>query len=114
MSGTFIAGIIVVVTVYFTLCRTAPLKRWLGYSTWLDLSFTVFMLWAFHDTYSGIVAAAFAGLFMAVSLTVMRRLLGYQRLKMVRNGWRIRWEWRDYPPKWRKLRFPKFKLVRVT
>lgn len=93
MSGYLIAGVVIVITVFFTLCRIAPLRRWLGYATLVDIAFTVLMLSLFHDTFSGLMAACFAGLLMAMVLTILRRSIGYERLQMYRDGWRLRSRW---------------------
>jgi hypothetical protein len=109
MFGFMLAGIIIVVTVFFTLCRIAPLKRWLGYATWVDVTFTVLMLVLFHDTFSGVMSAAFAGLFMAVMLTVLRKAIGFERMHLKRTKWWFEAKWVQYVPI--KPRAPKF--VRV-
>lgn len=110
MTGYLIAGIVIVVAVFFTLCRIAPLRRWLGYATIVDILFTVGMFSLFHDTFSGVMAACFAGLFMAVMLTALRKAIGYERMRIVRNGLQFSTVWVSYVPN--RPRAPKF--VRVV
>lgn len=100
--GMVLAAAVIVATVFVTLCRVAPLRRWLGYATYVDVTFTILMFFAFHGTYSGIVAAAFSGLFMAFTLSCMRNALGYERLAVKRVRWSegiIQLTWVKYPPK---------------
>lgn len=109
--GMIVAAAVMVATVFVTLCRVGPLRRWLGYSTYIDVAFTLMMFIAFHGTYSGIVAAAFAGLFMAGTLSCLRRTLGYEKLQWRKARWSegiIRLSWISYAPKqfWTRSRTP--------
>lgn len=93
MITYFMAGVVIVATVFFTLCRVAPLRRWLGYATIVDVTFTVLMLSMFHATITGLMAATFAGLFMAITLTMLRKLIGYDTAQFYIDGFVIKVRW---------------------
>lgn len=103
MSMFIVAGLITVLACIVTMARS-NLRRWLGYATAVDMCFTLGMLYMFHGTYSGIVAASFASFFMAISLTLLIRCIGYERAKVVR--WHLvklpTVEWVYHPPVWGK------------
>lgn len=86
MLTMMLAGAITVAALIVTMARI-NLKRCLGYSTAIDLTFTALMLYMFHGTFSGIVAAASAGLFMSLALTVLVKILGYERARVIRFHW---------------------------
>lgn len=89
-----------------TLARVVPLRMILGYATWVDVGFSVGMLGFFSGTLTGAMSAVVAGLLLAVTLTIGRKLLGYQRLAFDGDGWRSGHGWArgvivvDYPPIW--------------
>lgn len=89
MTVYIVAGLMIVITTLILMSRM-NLRRFLGYPNTVDISFTVMMLVMFHDTFSGIVAAAFAGLFMSVLLNVLRGILGAERLQWVKSAKRFR------------------------
>jgi len=107
MITYFTAGVVIVCTVFFTLCRVAPLRRWLGYATIVDVVFTVLMLTMFHATITGLMAATFAGLFMAIMLTVLRKVLGYEKAEFYIDGMRIKVRWIRHKAPGLGLRPPK-------
>jgi NADH:ubiquinone oxidoreductase subunit 2 (subunit N) len=98
MLGAIAAGFAVVLMIVMVMART-NIRRWLGYSNIVDVTFTVIMIWLLHGTYSGVVAAACAGVIMSLMLTVLRKCMGMERLKArrtpVRNGC-VRLYWRRY------------------
>jgi hypothetical protein len=100
MGAMFVSGFIVTLTVLVMLARM-NIRRWLGYASILDVSFTVFLVWIFHGTFSGVVSAAASGLTMTIMLCVLCKLLGVERLSMrrvpVRKG-AVRVYWRRYEP----------------
>ncbi len=103
MTGFMVAGIFTVLTVLLMMARS-NIRRWLGYANVADISFTVIMIYLFHDTFSGIVSAAFAGVFMSLMLTILKKTLGYERLQAVRTKWYkgfMRLHWVRYPPRYR-------------
>lgn len=101
------AGIVIVLTVFFTLCRVAPLRRWLGYATAVDVTFTVLMLSMFHATITGLMAATFAGLFMAITLTMLRKIIGYETAQFYIEGLIVKVRWIRHSPV-KPIRAPKF------
>lgn len=88
MSGFMIAGAMIVLTMFMMMARTDLLK-WLGYANIVDVMFTVIMLILFHNTYGGVVAASFAGVFMSAALWVLRNWLGCKRLHFVHRGYGV-------------------------
>lgn len=97
MSALIISALILVITMLLTVARFGPhvFKRMLGYAAVVDVLFTVLMFMMFAGTFSGIVAGAFAGLFMTGLLYVLRMVMGYERL--VWRKWRF--VWATFPPK---------------
>lgn len=87
MTTYIVAGLMIVITTLILFSRM-NLRRFLGYPNTVDIGFTLMMLYMFHSTFSGIVAAAFAGLFMSVLLSVLRSILGAERIGL-RFVWRI-------------------------
>ncbi len=79
-----LAGLMTVFMVFCLMARI-NLKRFLGYPNAVDIVFTLFCLVAMHGTFSGIVAAAFAGVFMSVGLWLIRCTIGAERLQWVRG-----------------------------
>jgi drug/metabolite transporter superfamily protein YnfA len=93
-----LAGLMTVFMVFCLMARI-NLKRFLGYPNAVDIIFTAFCLVAMHGTFSGIVAAAFAGVFMSVGLWFIRCTIGAERL-----GWRRGTKWYSIPKlKWIEL-----------
>lgn len=100
MIGLILSGLIVTLTTLALLART-NLRRWLGYSSFVDVAFTVILVVLFAGTYSGVVAAAFSGLWMSALLLILRRYLGCEKLAVRRVSWRagfIRLHWKSYKP----------------
>lgn len=98
MLGFMMAGLMTVMCILMMMARTDLLK-WLGYSNCVDVVFTLIMIVLFHDTFSGVVSAAFAGVFMSSMLWVLRNTLGYKKLRVVRRGYIIKPEWVYYSPR---------------
>lgn len=97
MLGFMAAGLMTVMCILMLMART-DMRKWLGYSNWLDVALTVVMIIMFHGSFSGVVSAACAGVFMSCSFWILRQVLGYKRLQ--RRGWRL--VWATYPPKWKE------------
>ena len=105
-------------TVFMVFCLMARinLKRFLGYPNAVDIVFTLFCLVAMHGTFIGIVAAAFAGVFMSVGLWMIRCTIGAERLAWAkRKRWysmpKLYWKTldaRQMQPKWMQLIRSKF------
>ena len=101
MSGFMVAGVMIVLTILVMMARS-NIRRWLGYANFVDILFTIIMIYLFHDTFSGIVSASFAGVFMSVMLSVLKASLGYEKLKIVRTNWYKGFysiQWVSYPGK---------------
>lgn len=92
MAAMILAGFIIVMAMLLTLARF-DLRKFLGYASIVDIIFTVLMFSMFHGTFSGIVASAFAGIFMTLMLYMLRGTIGCKKLKVVcvRRIPRIRW-----------------------
>jgi hypothetical protein len=99
MITMVLAGALTVAALIVTMVRI-DLRKCLGYATPIDLTFTAMMLYMFHGTYSGIVAAASAGLFMSLALSLLVRVFGYERARVVRIHWTTlpEVEWIAYAP----------------
>lgn len=113
MLGFVVAGMMMVLTILVMMART-NLRRWLGYANIVDVMFTIVIIFLFHDTFSGVVAASFAGVFMSIMLWVLRCSIGCERIALKRVSiaagvFRIYWknisaqECRKYyyPKKWK-------------
>lgn len=86
MLAMFCAGIITVLAALLALARL-NLRRWLGYSTGVDIAFTLLMIVLLHGTFSGMMVAAFSGIIMSLSLYALRKSLGCERLRFKRKPW---------------------------
>lgn len=98
IAGLIFAGGALTLTLFLVMHRTGLLLRFLGYAGIVDIVFTVFIFALFAHTFSGTIAGTFAGLFMAIGLTVMRNMMGYERLQ--RRGFKLVWVY--HPGKWRQ------------
>lgn len=92
MFAMAVAGCIMAMATLMALARFDMLKV-LGYSAVVDFAFTVLLFALFSETYSGIIASAFAGVFMSLMLYILRATMGCKKLK-VRN-WRLQWVYFD-------------------
>lgn len=70
-----------------------------GYSAWVDLIFTVFVivLSATTATTTALLISAFTGVFLSVSLVLLRRSLGYTKIERV-EGSNFKLKFVNYPP----------------
>lgn len=99
MLSLFVAGLATVGMVLFTLARL-NMRRWLGYANLVELLFTIIMVYMLHKTFSGIIAASFAGIVMSVTLQVLRKTMGVERIRIRRVRWYkggIRFYWQYIP-----------------
>lgn len=94
MLGMILAAFVLVITMLLTMARL-DLRKFLGYAAVIDVAFTILMFAMFAGSYSGIVAGAFAGLFMTACLYVLRYSMGYKKLRMGLKGP----YWKLYEPK---------------
>lgn len=60
-----------------------------GYSQWVDLFFSVFVigLSATTATTTALLISAFTGVFLSIALVLLRRYLGYMTVKRVKGKW---------------------------
>lgn len=84
MGILILAGFCMVLTTFLLMARI-NLKRFLGYPNIVDVTFTLFMLYAFAGTFSGAAAGAIAGIFMSVMLWACRCTMGAERLSIKRG-----------------------------
>lgn len=102
ITGFLVVGIVTVLSTLITMARM-DIRKWLGYSNGVDVLFTIMLVALMHGSFPGIVSAAFAGIVMSVLLWVLRNVMGYKKLKCVRNRWYkggCTLQWVSYPPKW--------------
>lgn len=90
-----LAGVLMSLT-FFVMMGRINMRRFLGYATLIDIVFTILIFWIFAHTFSGAVAGAVAGLCMAVGLSLLRRIIGYDRLCW--SKWKLHWV--HTPPVW--------------
>lgn len=83
---TAVLAAVTVAATLVTLSRVISLHKILGYATLIDVLFSIMMLYVFAGTLGGTLVAISAGLIMAVTLTVARRLIGYDKLTW--RGWK--------------------------
>ena len=84
MLGMILAGFILTMAMLLTMARL-DIRKFLGYASIVDVIFAALMFEMFAGSYGGIVAGAFAGLFMTGMLYVLKSTLGYKRLTL--KGW---------------------------
>ncbi|QWY83402.1 hypothetical protein [Rhizobium phage RHph_X3_9] len=96
IAALIVAGFALTLTLFLVMQRTGHLRRFLGYAGYVDVLFTILIFALFAHTFSGVVAGTFAGLFMAIGLSCLRNVVGYERLQ--RKGFRLVWV--AFPPKW--------------
>ncbi len=82
---TFVLAAVTVAAVLVTLNRVIKLKKLLGLATLIDILFSVLMLIVFAGTLGGTLVAISAGLLMAVTLSVLRKIIGFEKLTF--RGW---------------------------
>lgn len=102
MDAFIVSGFMIVLTMLIMMARS-NIRRWLGYANFVDIGFTVIMMYLFHGTFAGIVSASFAGVFMGAMLWVLKGTLGYERLTLVRTKWYrgcVTLKWIYNPPRW--------------
>ena len=95
-----------------TASRVGGLRKWLGYANIVDVLFTVLLFLAFHGTFTGMAVATLTGLIMALTLTVLRRCMGYERLE--RRAGKLAWVLHEPATRitgMKRIRMPR---VRVT
>lgn len=96
IAALIVAGFALTLTLFLVMQRTGRFRRFLGYAGYVDILFTILIFALFAHTFSGVVAGTFAGLFMAIGLTIARNIVGYERLQ--RKGLRLVWVYHE--PRW--------------
>lgn len=76
-----ITGIVIFLSLLLIALKLPPrtLLRWLNYHVLIDIVVTVLVLIVHIGTFSGVMAATFAGLLTSVTTTLARRLIGFIR-----------------------------------
>lgn len=100
LFAMLLAGVLVVACTLITLARM-NIRRWLGYAGFVDVAFTILLIALFHSTFSGMLTAAFAGIVMSLTLQVMRKTVGVERLTIRRVSIRkglVQFYWKEYRP----------------
>ena len=71
-------------------------RHWIRRMLWLDIYVDVLVTAGFivllHGTYSGMMAAAVAGLAFSLVLWIAKQFIGYERLAWNRRTRRLHWE----------------------
>lgn len=96
-----LSGVVMVLAIFVTLARMMDLRTVFGYATEIDIAFSLTLLVMFSGTYMGMMAAAFAGLTLAICLSLGRFLFGYRRFRVVRYKRKIGVAKVYTPPSWR-------------
>ena len=94
-----LVSVLMVAATLITLQRVLSLKRIAGLATPIDIAFSVGLFFVFAGTLAGMVIAIIAGLFMAITLSVLGRLVGKERPTMRRTNWYRGF----YNPSWRTV-----------
>lgn len=102
LSVALASSVIVCTAIIITLARVLPMRLILGYATYIDVFFTIALVFFMSGTLGGELIAASAGLLLALFLTVCRYVFGYSKIKYLKRcGWIVI----DYPsPLKRKLK----------
>lgn len=84
--------------------RSDTIKKLLGFDIYLDLLATAVMLWAFAGTYAGMMAGIIGGLTFSIVLILLKRTLGYKKLKYVHSSDHLvpTLQWVSVKPFWRR------------
>lgn len=96
-----LSGIVMVLAIFVTLNRVLDFRYVLGYATEIDVLFSICLIVVFSGTFYGLLSATFAGLTLALCLSLGRFFLGYKRKRIVRYGKRIGLATVTTAPKWR-------------
>ena len=80
MIEAIITAIVASCAYLFTLSRIISLKRILRYSIIVDVIGTIMLAILFNGTYAGMLTAVFGGLFIAIFLTLFKKITILNRL----------------------------------
>ena len=91
LSGTAAASMVV-------LALKLGLKRMLAHDVVLDILISALLMASLYGTVSGMTIALTAGLMTSVSLMGLKKLVGYERMEIVRDRTgKRRVQWVDHP-----------------
>ena len=79
------SSVITFIAIVVTMWRVFPMKLIFGYATWVDVSFTLLLLWFMNGTLGGELIATFAGLILALFLTAGRYVFGYSKVRWIKH-----------------------------
>lgn len=63
------------------------MRRWLGYSWFVDIMFTIGLALLFSGTYAGMSAAMLGGLLLSMKLLVLKRYMGAEKWSWRQKKW---------------------------
>jgi ascorbate-specific PTS system EIIC-type component UlaA len=89
MIEMLVVGLITAIACIVVMAKI-NLLRFLWIEVIVDVMFTGALLFMFAGTLGGMIAAVFAGLVLSIALWLLKKRLGYERLRM-RKG-RVHWE----------------------
>lgn len=84
----------------FVLMLKIGLKKVLGYDVYVDIFCTLFLMFIFQSTVTGMIAAVIGGLFLSILLMFCKFLIGYSRYEEVPGEDDMQWV--SYPPPWKR------------
>ena len=74
------------------LCFKLGIRRVLCFDAAVDIFATLFLIWMFEGTFSGVMAGAAGGLVISLELMALKRWLGYERPVFDVDNKTIFWE----------------------
>lgn len=83
----------------FVLMLKIGLRKVLGYDVYVDIGCTLFLLYAFQGTATGMITATLAGLFLSIILYLFKLCIGYERYEEINEQ---ESDWVYYPPFWKR------------
>tara|TARA_R110000824_G_scaffold30184_2_gene99620 strand:- start:8584 stop:8874 length:291 start_codon:yes stop_codon:yes gene_type:complete len=90
MIEMLVVGLITAIACIVVMAKI-NIRRFLWVEILVDIMFTGALLVMFAGTLGGMIAAVFAGLILSVALWILKKRLGYEKLKVGRRG-KIHWE----------------------
>ena len=81
-------GFIAAATVLY-LCSYIGFRRIFAYAFILDLLVTGGFIWMFAGSYAGMMTGVIAGLIFSATMRIGRRVMGIERLRLIRGYGRI-------------------------
>lgn len=78
------AGLITAIGLIWVLCRF-NIRRVAGYAAFVDIGATALLMIIFVGSYGGMMTGIVAGLAVSIFLTLVRKLMGYEQVRLVRK-----------------------------